>query len=165
MPWPLRAQSLRQKTKSAKIIAAAGLPAPRDGGARSGADLLTLEGIRIMDILPLWPELASISPLFHSQLEADYRYAGYIDRQQADIDALRRDESVLIPAQTDFTLIGGLSTESKDILSRFRPETIGHANRLPGLTPAAVLTLLRYIKRHQKQENISGRYVVKKAVL
>ena len=156
---------LETKTKSAKIIAAAGLPAPRDGGARSGADLLTLEGIRIMDILPLWPELASISPLFHSQLEADYRYAGYIDRQQADIDALRRDESVLIPAQTDFTSIDGLSAESKDILCRFKPETIGHANRLPGLTPAAVLTLLRYIKRHQKQENISGRYVVKKAAL
>ena len=104
---------LEAKTKPAKTIAAAGLPAPRDGSARSGADLLTLEGIGIMDLIPLWPELESISPLFYSQLEADYRYAGYINRQQVDIEALRRDEAVLIPAQTDFTLIGGLSTEAK----------------------------------------------------
>jgi tRNA uridine 5-carboxymethylaminomethyl modification enzyme len=86
----------------------------------------------------------------HSQLEADYRYAGYVGRQQADIDALRRDEAVSIPAETDFAAVGGLSAESKDILRRFQPETIGHANRLPGLTPAAVVAVLRHIKREQK---------------
>ena len=133
---------LEAKTKPAKTIAAAGLPAPRDGSARSGADLLTLEGIGIMDLIPLWPELESISPLFYSQLEADYRYAGYINRQQVDIEALRRDEAVLIPAQTDFTLIGGLSTEAKDILCRFKPETIGHASRLSGLTTAVLAVLV-----------------------
>ena len=145
--------------------AAAGLPAPRDGGARSGADLLTLEGIGITDILPLWPEHAAISPDLYSQLEADYRYAGYIARQQADIDSLRRDEAVLIPAHTDFAMVGELSTESKDILRRFRPETIGHANRLPGLTPAAVVAVLHYIKRQQKQNDTGSSDSCKKAAL
>ena len=142
---------LETSTQPAKAVAAAGLPSPRDGAARSAADLLTLESIGIAEILPLWPDLEAISPRLHSQLEADYRYAGYVDRQQADIDALRRDESVTIPVQIDFAAVGGLSAESKDILRRVQPETIGHANRLPGLTPAAVVAVLRHIKRQQKQ--------------
>ena len=158
-------KKLETSKKSAKAICAAGLPAPRDGGARNGADLLALEGIRINDILPLWPELAEISQGLHSQLEADYRYAGYIGRQQADIDALRRDEAVSIPAQTDFASVGGLSAESKDILGRFQPETIGHANRLPGLTPAAVVAVLHHIKQQQKQHNIAVNHASKKAAM
>ena len=145
---------LETSSQPAKAVAAAGLPSPRDGAARSAADLLTLESIGIAEILPLWPALEAISPRLHSQLEADYRYAGYVDRQQADIDALRRDEAVSIPAQIDFAAVGGLSAESKDILRRFQPETIGHANRLPGLTPAAVVAVLRHIKRQQKQAKV-----------
>ena len=85
----------------------------------------------------------------HAQLAADCRYAGYVGRQQSDIDALRRDEAVKIPPQTDFTMVGGLSAESRDILAKYQPETIGQANRLPGLTPAAVVSVLRYVKRQQ----------------
>ena len=154
---------LTKNAKPAKLIAAAGLPSPRDGGARTGADLLTLEGVGINDILPLWPEHATIPSDLHSQLEADYRYASYIARQRADIEALRRDEAVLIPAKTDFMSVGGLSTESKDILCRHRPETIGHATRLPGLTPAAVVAVLYHIKRQQKQNNITVSHSYKKA--
>jgi tRNA uridine 5-carboxymethylaminomethyl modification enzyme len=145
---------LENSIQPAKAIAAAGFPVPRNGAARSAADLLTLESIGIAEILPLWPALEAISPRLHNQLEADYRYAGYVDRQQADIDALRRDEAVVIPVQIDFAAVGGLSAESKDILRRFQPETIGHANRLPGLTPAAVVAVLRHIKRQQKQAKI-----------
>ena len=170
--WRRKAQALAAaraqlatNSKPAKAVAAAGLPAPRDGGARSGADLLALEGIGIADILPLWPEHAAISPDLYGQLEADYRYAGYIARQQADIDALRRDEAVLIPTHTDFAMVGGLSTESKDILGRFQPETIGHANRLPGLTPAAVVAVLHHIKRQQKQNDTGSSDSCKKAAL
>jgi tRNA uridine 5-carboxymethylaminomethyl modification enzyme len=170
--WRRKAQALvaarvqlATNSKPAKVIAAAGLPASRDGGARSGADLLALEGIGITDILPLWPEHAAISPDLYGQLEADYRYAGYIARQQADIDALRRDEAVLIPAHTDFAMVGGLSAESKDILRRFQPETIGHANRLPGLTPAAVVAILHHIKRQRKQNDTGSSDFCKKVAL
>jgi tRNA uridine 5-carboxymethylaminomethyl modification enzyme len=170
--WRRKAQALvaarvqlATNSKPAKVIAAAGLPASRDGGARSGADLLALEGIGIADILPLWPEHAAISPDLYGQLEADYRYAGYIARQQADIDALRRDEAVLIPAHTDFAMVGGLSAESKDILRRFQPETIGHANRLPGLTPAAVVAILHHIKRQRKQNDTGSSDSCKKVAL
>ena len=115
--------------------------------------MLALEHIGIAQILPVWPQLGTIPECLHAQLEADCRYAGYVGRQQADIDALRRDEALLIPAQTDFGQIGGLSAESKDILRRYQPETIGHASRLPGMTPAAVVAVLRHIKR-QEQETL-----------
>ena len=136
-------------TGSAKTIAAAGLPAPRDGAKRSAADLLSLESVSFADIQSLWPELAVIPDYLHAQLAADCRYAGYVGRQQSDIDALRRDEAVLIPPHTDFTMVGGLSAESCDILQKYQPETIGQANRLPGLTPAAVVSVLRHVKRQQ----------------
>ena len=136
-------------TESAKTIAAAGLPAARDGARRSAADLLSLESVGFGDIQSLWPELAVIPSHLHAQLSADCRYAGYVGRQQSDIDALRRDEAVLIPPNIDFTSVGGLSAESRDILQKYQPETIGQANRLPGLTPAAVVSVLRHVKRQK----------------
>ena len=136
-------------TGSAKTIAAAGLPAPRDGAKRSAADLLSLESVGFADIQSLWPELAAIPDYLHALLAADCCYASYVGRQQSDIDALRRDEAVLIPPHTDFTMVGGLSAESCDILQKYQPETIGQANRLPGLTPAAVVSVLRHVKRQQ----------------
>ena len=143
-------------TGSAKTIASAGLPASRDGAKRSAADLLSLESVEFDDIQSLWPELAVIPKHLHAQLTADCRYAGYVGRQQSDIDALRRDEAVLIPPHTDFTTVGGLSSESRDILQKYQPETIGQANRLPGLTPAAVVSVLRHVKR----QNMASKAVV-----
>ncbi len=144
-------------TRSAKNIVAAGLPAPRDGAKRSAADLLSLESVVFADIQSLWPELAIIPNYLHAQLKADCRYSHYVGRQKSDIDALRRDEAVLIPPQTDFTMVGGLSSESCDILQKYQPETIGQANRLPGLTPAAVLSVLRYVKRQQVVVKSAGK--------
>ena len=144
------ARSLLQKsTAAAKAVAAAGLPAPRDGAKRCAADMLSLESVGFAEILPLWPELAAIPAHLHAQLAADCRYAGYVGRQQADIDTLRRDEAATIPPHTDFSAVGGLSAESRDILRKYQPETIGQANRLPGLTPAAVVAVLRHVKRQQ----------------
>ena len=130
-------------------LRAAGLPAPRDGAVRSAADLLALDGIGFDRILALWPELQAVPAGLRPQIEADCRYVGYIDRQQADIDALRRDEAILIPPDLDYALVGGLSAEARDVMMRLRPETIGQANRLPGLTPAAVVAVLRHLKRQQ----------------
>ncbi|MDB2527953.1 tRNA uridine-5-carboxymethylaminomethyl(34) synthesis enzyme MnmG [Alphaproteobacteria bacterium] len=140
---------LQSATAAAKAVAAAGLPAPRDGAKRCAADMLSLESVGFAEILPLWPELAAIPTHLHAQLAADCRYAGYVGRQQADIDTLRRDEAATIPPHTDFSAVGGLSAESRDILRKYQPETIGQANRLPGLTPAAVVAVLRHVKRQQ----------------
>ena len=123
------------------------LPTTRDGRRQSAAALLARDGMTIAALLPLWPELAAIDPALHSQLETDCRYQSYVERQQADIDALRRDEAMSIPVDLDYRGIGGLSAESIDILERHQPETIGQANRLPGLTPAAVVAVIRHLRR------------------
>ena len=140
---------LRKTISTSKLITAAGLPAPRDGGKRSAADMLSLDSVGFVDILQLWPELSAIPDQLHAQLAADCRYAGYIERQQADIDILRRDEGVAIPLFTDFAAVGGLSAEARDVLQKYQPETVGQANRLPGITPAAVVALLRYVRRQK----------------
>ena len=120
--------------------------------ARTAADMLTLEGVTIEKCQSLWPELAQIDKKYHSQLETDKRYQGYLRRQQADIDAMRKDENVLIPEDIDFSKIGGLSSESQDLLMRYQPETLGQASRIPGLTPAALVAVLRYFTRLRSDE-------------
>ena len=79
----------------------------------------------------------------------DCRYSGYLARQQADIEAMRRDDALRIPPQTSFLAIGGLSAESCDLLQRYQPETIGQASRIPGMTPAALVAVLRYLKKER----------------
>jgi tRNA uridine 5-carboxymethylaminomethyl modification enzyme len=132
------------------------LPVPRDGAARTAADLLSLEGITLARLRAVWPELGQIPGQLHQQLEADCRYASYVQRQRADIDALKRDEAMKIPADLDFSAVGGLSAEACDLLTRHRPDTIAQANRLPGMTPAAVLAVLRHLKRPSATPSIMG---------
>ena len=138
---------LQQDPAKPTILEAHNLPVPRDGKKRSAADLLSLEGVSLQDCMTIWPDLASIPNNLHSQLETDCRYSGYLRRQQADISAMRRDEALLIPESIDYTVIGGLSAESQDLLKRHAPETIAQANRIAGLTPAAIVALIRYIRR------------------
>ena len=140
--------------KRPKELAAAGLPVSRDGSAKTPADLLALEGVKLDDCLALWPELRQIDPSLYSQLETDCRYSGYLARQQADIDAMRRDDALKIPPQTRFSEIGGLSSETCDLLQRFQPETIGQASRIPGMTPAALVAVLRYLKKDRHKDTI-----------
>ena len=140
-------QTLEDLTAKPHQLTAHDLPVTRDGRRQSAADMLARDGIDMARLLPLWPELDQIPMMIRSQLEVDCRYRGYVQRQQADIDVLRRDDALMIPSDTDYAQIGGLSAESIDILSRHKPETIGQATRLPGLTPAAVVAVIRYLRR------------------
>ena len=132
------------------------LPVPRDGAARTAAELLSVEGITLARLRAVWPELGHIPGQLHQQLEADCRYASYLRRQRVDIDALKRDEAMKIPANMDFSTVGGLSAEARDLLTRYRPDTVAQANRLPGMTPAAVLAVLRHLKRSYATIFIKG---------
>ena len=73
-------------------------------------------------------------------------YESYIERQDADIKAYRKDERLKLPKDLDFEGIGGLSTEAKQALVKTGPRTLGHASRVPGVTPAAIMILMRHVK-------------------
>lgn len=83
-----------------------------------------------------------------AQVEVQTKYAGYIDRQQDDVERLKRAESIVIPESLDYAAIKGLSNEVRLKLSQAKPQTLGQAARIPGITPAAVSLLLIYLKKH-----------------
>jgi tRNA uridine 5-carboxymethylaminomethyl modification enzyme len=124
-----------------------GIHVNADGVRRSVADLLRLPGIDLARLTAIWPELAEFSPIVVEQIEIDARYAGYLGRQEADIRALRRDDTLILPDDLDYASVGSLSTEIRLVLSRTRPATLGAAGRIPGVTPAALAALLRHVKR------------------
>ena len=95
----------------------------------------------------IWPELGTIPSNIAEQLEIDSRYAGYLERQARDIAAFRRDEALLLPDALDYGAVGGLSAEIRGKLATARPATLGAAARISGVTPAALVALLQYVKR------------------
>jgi len=82
-----------------------------------------------------------------SQIEIEALYSGYLERQQADIDAFRRDEQLTLPEDLDYGAIGGLSNEMQQKLAAARPSTLGAASRISGVTPAALVAVLRHVRR------------------
>ncbi len=110
-----------------------------------------LSGYHLAKLGEVWPELKSVKPPeIVEQLEIDGKYAGYMDRQNSDIRAFRKDEALVLPADLDVDAIGSLSAEIRQKLRQIRPETLGGAARIPGMTPAALIALLRFVKREPK---------------
>jgi len=124
-----------------------GIEVNADGILRSAIELLAHPGIDVARLRSVWPELGRITPDIAEQIEIDARYAGYLDRQARDIAAFRRDESLLLPAALDYATVGGLSAEIRGKLATARPATLGAAARISGVTPAALVALLQYVKR------------------
>ncbi len=124
-----------------------GFAVNQDGARRSAAQLLAYPGVTLARLAAIWPELAALDPDTARQMEIEAHYAGYLDRQEADIRAFRKDEALALPAELDFGRIGGLSTELREKLAAAQPATLGAAARIPGITPAALTALLRHVRR------------------
>jgi tRNA uridine 5-carboxymethylaminomethyl modification enzyme len=124
-----------------------GISVNEDGVPRSARELLALPAMTVQRLAAVWPELARIAPECAEQLEIDARYAGYLERQEADIRAFRRDEALLLPADLDYQHVGSLSAEIRSKLQQARPTTLGAAARISGVTPAALVALLKYVRR------------------
>ncbi|VAV87308.1 tRNA-5-carboxymethylaminomethyl-2-thiouridine(34)synthesis protein MnmG [hydrothermal vent metagenome] len=127
-----------------------GLKINRDGVRRSAKTLLSYPEISMKDLSLIWPELADIPGDITEQIEIDATYSAYLKRQDADILAFRKDEDLRLPAGLDYGSIGGLSNEVREKLSTARPATLGSAGRMSGVTPAALNSLLRHVKRKEK---------------
>ena len=124
-----------------------GITVNEDGIPRSAAELLAYPGIHLPRLAEVWPELGSVAPEIAEQVEIDARYAGYLERQERDIASFRRDEALLLPQELDYTAVGSLSREICDKLAAARPATLGAAARISGVTPAALVALLKHVKR------------------
>ena len=125
-----------------------GLKLNQDGRRRSLLDLLALPNVGLNDLQKIWPRLGEMAPRIAEQLEFDALYAGYLHRQQADIIAFKKDESLPLPADLDYAAIKGLSNEVRQKLIDARPATLGQAGRIEGVTPAALALLLAWVKKN-----------------
>ena len=129
----------------------AGISVNQDGKRRSGFEVLAFPDVACGDLVPLLPELCDVDEETMRQLERDALYSNYIERQKADVAAIRRDEGHVIPSGFDLSSIGGLSNELKSKLALVQPETIGKAGRIDGMTPAALALLLVRLKRRERK--------------
>jgi len=144
------ARQLAESLKSTpNRLAAHGLKINADGNWRSALDLLSYPDIGFERLIDIWPELKRVSPEIAEQLEIDGKYSGYMERQNIDIRAFQKDENLLLPHDLDVTAIGSLSAEIRQKLIQIKPETLGAAARIPGMTPAALVALLRFVKRQK----------------
>jgi tRNA uridine 5-carboxymethylaminomethyl modification enzyme len=125
----------------------AGIAVNADGHRRSAFDLLAYPGVGPAEIGKLWPQIAVIGTPILEQLSVDAQYAVYLDRQKADVEAMRRDEGVAIPVWVDYGAISGLSNELRQKLSAQQPATLAEAQAIEGMTPAAATLLLAIIRR------------------
>ena len=137
----------RGLTASPFELARKGVAINQDGVVRSALDLLAYPDMSWDRLAALWPVLASVPSAIAEQLAIDARYDGYLSRQRQDIVAYRRDEALELPAGLDYAAIGGLSNEVSQKLQAHRPATLGQAARIPGVTPAALVALLKHVRR------------------
>ena len=132
---------------SPSALAKRGVTINQDGVVRSAMDLLAYPDINWDRLVDIWPELAAVPLAIAEQLSIDARYEGYLHRQRQDIAAYRRDESLELPMDLDYAAVGSLSNEIRQKLEAHRPTTLGQAARISGVTPAALVSLLRFVRR------------------
>ena len=130
-------------------LARAGIRVNRDGVRRSIHDLLGYPDVDLARLGERWPALGEIRADVAEQLEISGRYAGYMERQEADIVAFKKQESLHLPRDLAYEEVAGLSSEIRGKLSAARPATLGAAARISGVTPAALTALLVHVRRRR----------------
>jgi tRNA uridine 5-carboxymethylaminomethyl modification enzyme len=132
-------------------IASAGIKVNPDGNRRSGFDLLAFPDVSFEDLLAFDGRLAEVDDETRRQIERDALYANYIRRQHQDVEAMRRDEGQGLPADFPYETIEGLSNELKGKLIAVRPESLGQAARIDGMTPAALTLILARLRQMERR--------------
>ena len=142
---------MKSKDLSPNEASAFGMKINQDGRRRNALELLAYPEIGFDQLKSIWPDLDSVSGAVQEQMEIEAVYSGYMQRQELDIAAFKRDETLSIPHDLDYDSIGGLSNEVRLKLKAAQPATLGHASRLEGVTPGAIAALLPHVKRKTGQ--------------
>jgi len=119
----------------------------KDGVKRSAFEVLSRKGVTFSKLRSIWTKIPKATRSEEEQIEIAAHYAGYLDKQNADIIAFRKDENLKIPSNIDYSKLSGLSNEVKSKFISIKPKTIGQALRIDGITPAAAYILLSHIKK------------------
>jgi len=119
----------------------------KDGVLRKSNEILTQKGVDMKKIREIWPDIPFFDRKIDEQIEINAHYRGYLKKQKADILAFKRDENLIIPHKVNYDDLSGLSNEVKAKFKKIKPETLGQALRIDGITPAAVYILLSHVKR------------------
>ena len=138
-------------TYTPKQLIESGISVKQDGSRRTGFELLSFPDIDFDKLIALDSTLADIDDSTRVQLSRDALYHNYIERQKQDVEAMKRDEGQKIPGDFAFSLIEGLSNELKGKLEAVRPETLGQAGRIDGMTPAALTLILAKLRQASRK--------------
>ena len=122
-----------------------------DGVKRSAFEVIGQRNVNMAKIRQIFSDIPSYGATIDKQVEIDAHYSGYLKRQSHDIAAFKKDEGIKIPDKIDYDIFSGLSNEIKSKLKTVRPKTLGQALRIDGVTPAAAIILLGYIKSRKKR--------------
>ena len=125
----------------------AGFPIKLDGRRRTALDILSMKTVDLHQLQQAFPVLGNLRADVAEQVEIAAVYSGYLDRQEQEVAALQAEHDARLPVDLDYSAIGSLSNEIREKLERARPETLGRASRIQGMTPAALGALLQYVKR------------------
>lgn len=127
-----------------------GISLNQDGQRRTAFQLLSYSDINVEQLASIWPSITEMPKWLQSRLGTDAAYAVYLNRQVDDIEAYRRDESLTLPSNLSFEALPGLSNELRHKLDNVRPETLGQAARIEGITPAALAILAGYVRNQHR---------------
>ena len=122
-----------------------------DGVKRTGVEVLGLKDVTISKLRNIWGNIPQYELSIDEQVQVDAHYMGYLKRQSHDIEAFKKDESISIPKDINYDSFSGLSTEIKSKLKTVQPSTLGQALRIDGVTPAAAIILLGFIKKSRNK--------------
>ena len=128
-----------------------GVAVTKDGRRRSAFELLSYKDVTLDQLASTWADLGDIDREIARQLKNDAIYAGYLERQDAEIAELKRLENAYLPDGTNFAEISGLSAEFTAKLSSSKPKTLADVKRMEGCTPAALTVLMAYVKSHRRK--------------
>ena len=129
-----------------------GIKINKDGKKRNIIDLFSFSNITTNKLKKILPELAKLSKDVIEQIEIEAKYSGYLERQREDILDFKKDENLKIPKNINYKNVGSLSNEIIEKLSKIKPPTLGAASRVSGVTPPAVIAILRYIKKNKNKK-------------
>ena len=119
---------------------------------RSGYELLAYPGVDVAWLARMEPKFAAIDGKTAERLETEAKYSVYLDRQKSDVAQVRHEESRLIPEMVDFAGVPGLSNELKQKMQARRPRSIADAQRMEGMTPAALAIIVAHVRHHESAQ-------------